>query len=335
MKTDRTIETLRGLACLLLVFYHVVGSNPASGLRIDDGALRVLNDGLAYLRMPLFACLSGLVYGLRPFDGDSRGFVLGKARRLLVPMIVVGTAFALAQSNVPHTNFAARNWSLLHVEPVAHFWFVESLFWVFMATLVLERARVLRTPREFAGVWLLAAALYLTIRGPRWLGIEGAIYLLPYFLGGLAVSRFSLRARLGGRRARALLAGAAVLAIASLGVPESDPDRRTFWILVAGVALCALVLGLRVDAGWLARVGVSSYPIFLFHVFFTAASRIGLDAVGVANLPVHVAAGVGLGVVGPMAVEHWAARRDWWRVVLLGKGRRTMRGAMVRPEPLQ
>ena len=35
---------------------------------------------------------------------------------------------------------------------------------------------------------------------------------------------------------------AAVLAIASLGVPESDPDRRTFWILVAGVALCALVL---------------------------------------------------------------------------------------------
>jgi peptidoglycan/LPS O-acetylase OafA/YrhL len=335
MTADRTIETLRGLACLLLVSYHVLGSNPASGLRIDDGPLRMLNDGLAYLRMPLFACLSGFVYGLRPFDGETRGFVLGKARRLLVPTIVVGTLFALAQSNVPHTNFAARDWGLLHVEPVAHFWFVESLFWVFMATLVLERARALDAPRVFAGAWLLAAIVYLTIRGPRWFGVEGAIYLLPYFLGGLAVSRFSLRAWLGGARTRALLVGASVLAIAALGVPEPDPDRRTFWTLVAGIALCALFLGLRVESRWLARVGASSYAIFLFHVFFTAASRIGLDAVGVAMLPLHVAAGVGLGIAGPILVERWASRGDWLRVALLGKGRRTVRDMIVRPEPQQ
>jgi len=61
------IETLRGLACVLLVRYHVIGADPWQGLCIADGPVRWLNDGIAYLRMPLFTILSGLVYGLRPF----------------------------------------------------------------------------------------------------------------------------------------------------------------------------------------------------------------------------------------------------------------------------
>jgi len=55
------LETLRGLACILLVLYHVVGSDPAQGLMLADGWLRWLNDGLAYLRMPLFTFLSGWI----------------------------------------------------------------------------------------------------------------------------------------------------------------------------------------------------------------------------------------------------------------------------------
>jgi uncharacterized membrane protein YcfT len=82
------IQTLRGLACLLLVLYHVVGDDPGAGLQVQDGMLRWFNDGLAYLRMPLFTFLSGLVCGMRPFHGDSRAFLLGKARRLLVPLLV-------------------------------------------------------------------------------------------------------------------------------------------------------------------------------------------------------------------------------------------------------
>jgi len=34
------LETLRGLACILLVLYHVVGSDPAQGLMLADGWLR-------------------------------------------------------------------------------------------------------------------------------------------------------------------------------------------------------------------------------------------------------------------------------------------------------
>ncbi len=200
----RSLDTLRGLACLLLVAYHVIGSDPSNGLRVADGPLRVLNDGLAYLRMPLFTFLAGMVYGLHPFAGDSRAFLAGKARRLLVPMLFVGTIFALAQSFLPDTNFGAapgagREWLLLHVEPVGHFWFVEALFAIFVLVWALERGRILATPGRFALAWLLAALLDLTVHGPRWLALDGAVFLLPYFLGGLAATRFSLVARLAAR----------------------------------------------------------------------------------------------------------------------------------------
>ena len=329
----RSLDTLRGLACLLLVVYHVIGSDPSNGLRVTDGTLRVLNDGLAYLRMPLFTFLAGMVYGLRPFAGDSRAFLAGKARRLLVPMLFVGTIFALAQSLLPSTNFGAapgagREWRLLHVEPVGHFWFVEALFWIFVLVWALERGRALATPGRFALAWLLAALLDLTVHGPRWLALDGAVFLLPYFLGGLAATRFSLVPRLAGPWTRILLIAAAALAVVQLGVPVPNPDRHGPWILLAGVSLCALCVGLRIDVPWLARIGASSYAIYLFHVFFTAASRIALAKAGLTLLPLQIVAGVALGIAAPMLVEHWAARHGAARLLLLGQSFRPARPKM-------
>lgn len=98
---NRQIETLRGFACVLLVLYHVIGADPSNGLRVNEGPVRLMNDALAYVRMPLFTFLSGMVYGLRPFGGDTRRFVIGKCRRLLIPMFVVGTLFAVVQALTP------------------------------------------------------------------------------------------------------------------------------------------------------------------------------------------------------------------------------------------
>jgi peptidoglycan/LPS O-acetylase OafA/YrhL len=337
MAKDGRIDTLRGFACLLLVLYHVVGSDPSNGLRVDGGPVRWLNDGLAYVRMPLFTVLSGLVYGLRPFEGDSARFLGGKARRLIVPMLVVGTLFALLQASVPNTNSAIQDWRLLHIEPLGHFWFVESLFWVFVLVWALERLRAIDSPRGFAATCLLAAGVYLTVRGPHWFGIEGAIYLLPYFLAGLAVSRFSLWARLTDGRARGLLLVAAAVAVFQIGMPEPNHDRRTVWILLAGLSLCGLCLsvgfGLRAPPAWLQRVGRGSYAIYLFHVFFTAAARIATTEAGLAWLPLQIATGLALGIAGPMLIERWASRERWLRLLLLGQSTGRSRRAVLDASP--
>jgi peptidoglycan/LPS O-acetylase OafA/YrhL len=325
------IETLRGLACLLLVAYHVVGADASLGLQVTDGPLRWLNDGMAYLRMPLFTFLSGLVYGLRPFGGNSQAFLSGKIRRLLVPMLVVGTVFAALQAVTPGTHSSAGPWYLWHVQPVAHFWFVESLFWVFVLLWALERAAWLQTAKGFAVVFALACGVYLSVRGWHWFGLEGAIYLLPYFLAGLAATRFSFRAWLAKPWVKIGLLACAVGMVLWMGTPMSNPDRRTVWMLLSGLSLCLLCLSFGWANRHLAGIGRHSYAIYLFHVFFTAAARIALDRLQIDVLPMDLVAGVTLGLAGPVVVDRLASRFKWTAVLLLGKSPRHRAGDGARP----
>jgi len=318
------IQSLRGLACVLLVLYHVVGSDQSQGLQVADGLVRWFNDGLAYLRMPLFTVLSGLVYGLRPFvqGGDSRAFLFGKVRRLLAPMLVVGTIFAILQAITPGTHGATQDWRLLHIEPVAHFWFLESLFWVFMLIWLLERQAYLSRPRDYGLVLSAAVVLYLNVRGPRTFSIEGAIYLFPYFLAGLAVTRFGVWRQLSKPLLLSILFLLALLAVISMGIPQPNLDRRTLWVLLAGLSLCGLCLGIRLDWPWLVRIGISSYAIYLFHVFFTATSRIALQKIGIEAFPLQLVAGLLFGLLGPMGLERFVSQFRWPALLLLGKSLR-------------
>jgi surface polysaccharide O-acyltransferase-like enzyme len=313
------IETLRGLACLLLVLYHVIGADASLGLRVEDGPVRWLNDGLAYLRMPLFTFLSGLVYGLRPFAGNSRVFLVGKVRRLLVPMLFVGTLFALLQALIPGTNSTVGPWYLLHIRPVAHFWFVESLFWVFLVIWALERWNLLREVNGYLLALTLACALYLTVRGWFWFGIEGAIYLMPYFLFGLAFSRFPLKHYLANPWVRWGLLALATVAVIWMGMPVSNPDRRTVAMLAVGMSLCMLSLSLARVVPWLAAIGRHSYAIYLFHVFFTAAVRITLNLVHIKFMPLDILMGLLIGLAGPILIDRVASRFKWPALLLLGK----------------
>lgn len=318
-RTRQHIDNLRGLACLLLVLYHVVGDDPRTGLTVANGPIRLLNDSLAYLRMPLFTFLSGLVYGMRPFSGDSRRFLMGKVRRLMIPLLVVGTLFALLQAITPNAHDVVRDWSKLHLNPVAHYWYLESLMWIFLLIWALDKHQFMDSARGFTAVWVTAAAVYLSNWGTHWLGLGGEIYLFPYFLAGLAVARFELWQVLARPWVLVALIVPAVAIAWALGAPVPDMDRRTAGVLALGVLLCVWLLGLPFNLHWLTRVGKRSYTVFLFHVFFTAATRIALHRLDINNLGVHMALGLAAGILGPMVVDAVASQYRWPALLLLGK----------------
>jgi peptidoglycan/LPS O-acetylase OafA/YrhL len=66
-------------------------------------------------------------------------------------------------------------------------------------------------------------------------------------------------------------------------------------------------------------LGAASYAIYLFHVFFTAASRIATEKMGISWLPLQLMLGGVLGVAGPMWVEKWAVRSRLTGFLMLGK----------------
>jgi surface polysaccharide O-acyltransferase-like enzyme len=305
---------------VLLVAYHAIGS-ARTGLHVaDDSFWRNFGDGLAYFRMPMFSFLSGVVYAWRPFTaGNGTDFLLGKIRRLLLPMLVVGTAFAFVQSNTPGVNAPPVNWATLHIMPVAHYWFSEALFIIFIVVTILESIDLLGDLRKFAVVLAVAVIMHLTISLPAQFGLWGANYLFPFFLCGLGCSRFRIAKNEFLPIYITVLVGTSSYAIAGILGYVAQPDRVSIIALLLGVSACFTLLA----SGWknrlLAFIGFYSYAIYLFHVFFTAPIRIFAYSINFKSVDVLVVVATAAGICGPILVEKIADRFALTRTVLLGR----------------
>lgn len=319
MKRSMEVDTLRGIACILLVFFHTVGSTPTEGLRIAEGHwLRTFNDFLVYFRMPLFSFISGYVYAFRPYQGNPQGFIKGKVRRLLLPLLTVGTFYAIVQALTPGTNASVDNWWLLHIMPVGHFWFLEALFIIFLLIILLEYLKILSTATGFVIVWTVSAVLFWLADFTNYFGVRGAVYLMPFFLAGLGCKRFEIvqpSARL--LAAAALVGGLAIVVL----FPEQMGKQNALAALASvAIGVSAGVLLLR--SGWqfrpLAYIGAYSFAIYLLHVFFTAGSRIFLHRMGVTDIYALLAPGAFAGILGPIVCAQLIGRSDTLNLWLLG-----------------
>lgn len=310
------IDTLRGFACVLLVIYHVIGSEPSNGLRISEGVLRAGNDVLALLRMPLFALIAGWVYAIKPPQaGAMLDFVWNKSKRLLVPMVCVGSLFILTQMFTPGTNDVFTG--VPFIWPVAHFWFVQAIFLIFVFVASLDYLNILTTARSFGLVFATACGFYLVGSPVQIFAAGGAVYLFPFFLLGLGVGRFPTW--LAHMERPIVQVGLLTLIALEMHTSQLTADRNTPLFLIVGIALCAVAAG----SGWRSGVAVHlakySFAIYLFHVFFTAGSRIALERLGVSNLPIHILAALVAGLVGPMLLQMAMEKRPLMNFLFLGK----------------
>ncbi len=324
------VQTLRGLACLLLVAFHTVGATAASGLHVPDGSLyRGFTNLLVHVRMPLFTFLSGLVYAYRPLrSGQALRFASKKLCRLGVPLVVASTVlyglhFAMHHQVQP----LSRMWSI-YVFPYWHLWFVQALLVVFAALVVLESLGALSTPRRFMIVFGLSLVLYwYRPFQDNVLGLQNATYLLPFFLCGLAAHRY--RGLLHTRRALIAMVVCFIVTqgfhsyvVLTRALAPIDPvaSRSTLNLLIGmSASLCALQLLPRLRL--LERIGGSSYPIYLYHPIFVAAL---MSAVG-ALLPIPTSllfvGAVAAGIVGPMVMELAARQIPFGQLLLEGRWR--------------
>src|ERR1700740_1363514 len=103
---DRSIQAVRAIPVILMVAGHVVGTEHR-GLRVSDVSLWHYSYlALADIRMPLFTLISGYVYAMVPvaYWRDFPQLVKGKSRRLLLPLITVGTLMYVLERAVSGAN---------------------------------------------------------------------------------------------------------------------------------------------------------------------------------------------------------------------------------------
>lgn len=320
---DEGTETLRGIAILLMTAGHVIGHDSSAGMQVaDDSAWRHLYVSLQFLRMPLFTVISGYVYAIRPVEaGATAAFLRRKLRRLLLPMVVVGSVFFLLRMVLP-TNDPGKLTDIwrIYLFPYAHFWYLQALLLVFLVAVVLERLGALGSITGWVASCAGAAALLFFFPFfVSFFSFQRSLYLLPFFLFGVGLCRFPVLLRDGRVAVVALsilVGGLVWQQLAWFGFIADRPPPTSPIGVAVGLAASLLLFRFRTGVGPLVSLGGFAYGIYLLHILGTAGSRIALRKLGIHHPVLVFGAGLVAGSVVPILIE-LAARRSYWATMLI------------------
>ena len=130
------IDVIRVIAMLMIVALHCIcyytgkwgGYGERPRIELYDG----ISDILHGIALPMFTCISGFLYALQRECGkyaDYGRFVMGKVKRLVMPMVVWSSFCILI---IPGAEFCIKGLFGYH-----HLWFLGMLFWLFAVSPVL------------------------------------------------------------------------------------------------------------------------------------------------------------------------------------------------------
>lgn len=324
--SDR-IQTMRGLAVLMLVSFHAIYTDVDTALTTTGLRSMVFVTHLFdYIRMPLFGFVAGFVYALKPISRETcRQFAARKVTRLLVPCVVATTSMfflELLAGRLPAGLYLHEAWRI-YLYPTWQFWFIQALLVDFVVIAALEAVGALDTLARLVFVFAAAIVALVWLPAPptTLFSVPQAEYLLPFFLLGLAMRRFRAQLLTSTVASASLAVFFAALAIHSTYVawdPAYRLDRGSLLSVIVGCSagLCAV--------SWMPRIallrllGGYSFAIYLYHyLFINVAATLCKRADFRSALPLAVVL-IGVGIVGPLIVYSAVRRNRILRSAMLG-----------------
>ena len=262
-------DTLRGLACLLIVMFHAT-----TEIRLfAPNSLRhviMFNDWVSFVRVPLFTFLSGYVYAYRPLNERDRfGYLRRKARRLLLPMAFVSFVTVVAmilKNGMESETSIPLAWVKELGNPRLQLWFVEALFLIFTALSLGLYRYVFSRWFLFMAIILALAVEASGIAAFRLCSIMPAIGILPFFLAGAQLRALKIQ-----RTHTALAIATYTLIAISFWRTLVVADVVNPIPYAAPLAALVAILVIGPKSAVLAWLGRYSMGIFLYHALILAA----------------------------------------------------------------
>lgn len=280
-------------------------------------------DVLSYVRMPLFTFLSGVVYAYRPVNMDNIPlYIKGKFNRILIPMFIIGTAYAVIRNLTPGVNNTDYSMYNMHIYPVGYFWFLESIFIIFMVLILLEKFKFLDSLNSSIYVILFFSLINPYFVNVEIFSINGFFYLMPYFLLGVIVSRYRDYVDTLLENKNVLIMGSVLILFLSLHffeVIDIGSKRTSYLALIIGSLSCLFLYGCRFQSKILASIGIYSYTIYLYHGFLTSGARVVLNRLYGIPTPVVIAIGFSAGILLPIVLDKLFSRNRITSFYLLGR----------------
>lgn len=327
-KKDISIETIRGVALILMVAAHVIGSTSMAGMRVDDDSFwRYLYMTLVPIRMPLFTVISGYVYALRPLSpsGNVFNFIKGKIRRLMLPLITIATLQYFFQAISPGVNKVVELKDIwkIYIFPYNQFWFIQAIFIIFIIVAILDYYDLLSNPLTWFISLVIACFSLLYLHITNIFSANNVTYLLPFFILGLGICRFEDSLF---KKNFFLVLSVTLLFITVtlqqlklLTNIDLSIDRNSIIALIIGISATFLIVRLRFRNKFLAFIGFYSYGIFLLHIFGTASSRILMESLNLnANKTILFFVSLTSGIIVPLIIQFFIYKFNILKTILLG-----------------
>lgn len=276
--------------------------------------------------MPLFFFISGYLLkysntrkGIQLSDMPALGkdgFITGKARRLLVPYVIISSVVFIPKTMMSAIALRPVDmsvWSYLgmllypHTNVIGYFWFLPSLFLIFCMAYIAAKTKA-KTNDSLLIVCLIAVSIVNP--GTGLLGLDSALYNAVFFAAGYMFRKHMLETVVGRHSATA----AAVTFTVSVALMYA-PDTGIRYLLTSfngilmSVALAHLYIAGKMR--FLDHLDGATYTIYLLSWFPQVASQQILMSL-VPGITWHVTTALAFfsGLYVPLMVHRWVRKRS-------------------------
>lgn len=193
MIKSKKYDIMKVLVTVLVVIAHSTRMYTGNGVITPANPstnLSYITRFIYAFHMPLYICISGMVYGMciDDFDKykDTRKFIVNKAKRLLIPYYVFGLLWVAPVMTL--FNFTDRSFIMYSITGIGiarnsrHLWFIFVLFLLFVIS-ALCRNHIQKFKPYFALPLLLLLSYFSKYVPPYFLLNELFYYSLFFYLG--------------------------------------------------------------------------------------------------------------------------------------------------------
>lgn len=300
MERNILVDKLKGYACFLVLFGHVI-----MGIRLAGINIPAFFEGVELFiwsfHVALFLFLSGVVY---KETGEWKGkknrlsFIIHKFINLGVPYVVFSTVYILINSFVGETNTNSSVLDVLNIwkTPVAQYWYLYALFFLFVIWTVFSK---------FLKNWQITVIVLLLGYGLPLLGVGlGSFDIVFYSALAFGIGTFVNFQEI--IKLPIIVKCAVILAHLAVGVllivfgKIESPLYKEIMIvfgIYSSILLISIIQNVKPVSNFLLFINKYSLQIYLLHTIFTAGVRIILIRLNIVNWLIHVLVGTACGIV--------------------------------------
>ncbi|RTL52736.1 MAG: acyltransferase [Rhodocyclaceae bacterium] len=301
-------DSVKGIGILLVVYGHVVRGLLSAALPMDRAFHETVDTVIYSFHMPLFFFVAGLFFPPSLSHHGRTGLLLTKVRTILYPYLVWSLLQGLievALSGLTNGHTSIGEVLALAWHPRAQFWYLHTLFMLFLVATLVYRDTTLGWRLGIAGMALVL----------HWVPLPGLdFHVVNAFkqwfvfltLGVLCAPLRPLAAALGRLAVGPCLFLFVAVEWALLQTPgDLAPLAAQALPLLAAAAGIALVVAFAHGFGdrlpFLSAMGRHSLDIYLAHILVASGIRIVLTRLlGITAVEVHLIVGTLAGIAGPI-----------------------------------